>query len=333
MGILSLKPSSFIINLGITLVLSGLIMVYVKQKFASYDRHFNTIDNHLKNLVSMVQKQSASLATSAVNWCSQPDSKLKSNTSGNSSLAAEGAVEAAKNAHEMFGGVDSDSKLNDKSLNKIIVSDNESESYTDDDDEEEDDESSSDSNTEENEKIEEIVLDNFKLNGDIKQIFITNEEPMHFLNNLMVLGNQKILGETLDLDDANESSIDSIEDLSESDSDDENDEKIDNELVDIESKLLCLTTETIIDNIENIESHTSVDDSLSTLIVNDEADNYDKEVRETETETEREELSPLNMSVGQLVEMSKNNLQDLCKSRNLSIKGSKKELIDRLLNK
>lgn len=327
MGILSLKPSSFIINLGITLVLSGLIMVFIKQKFASYDKQFNTIDNHLKNLVSMVQKQSVSLASSPVNWCSQPDSKVNLNKDS-SSLAAEGALDAAKEAHEKFGGV---SQKDDKSLNKIVVSDNEeeSESYTDDDDESKSD-SDSGSESEESEEleqnVEEIQLDNLKLNGEIKQIFITNEEPMHFLNNLMILGNhKKVLGETLDLDNLQESELhNNTNDSSDNSSDDETESESDNEdngdgdeSINNESKLVSLMPENIVDNVNNETPY----------------NNEEQNIRTNEVSESTESLSPLNMSVGQLVEMSKNNLQELCKSRNLSIKGSKKELIDRLLNK
>lgn len=336
MGILSLKPSSFIINLGITLVLSGLIMVFIKQKFASYDKQFQIIDYNLKNLLTTVQKQTASFASSAVNWCSQSDSKVNLNKES-SSLAAEGALDAAKEAHEKFGTTGNIlSQKSDKNLNKIVVSDNEeeSESYTD------DDESNSDSETEESEneeseKVEEIQLDNLKLNGEIKQIFITNEEPMHFLNNLMVLGNhKKLLGETLDLDNlqnvelddnSNGSSDNSSDDDSESESenedneDNENNKILSDESTTIETKLVSLIPENIVENV-NASNETPNKNEDQNILKNEEPETI-------------ESLSPLNMSVGQLVEMSKNNLQELCKSRNLSIKGSKKELIDRLLNK
>lgn len=328
MGILSLKPSSFIINLGITLVLSGLIMVYVKQKFASYDKQFNTIDNYLKNLVSMVQKQSASFASassSRVNWCSQSDSKNDSEHT-KSSLAAEGALDAAKDAHDRFG-------------DKIVVSDNESdsetESETEDDSESEsetDAETDIENKTEKN--IEEIHLDNLKFNGEIKQIFITGEEPMHFLNNLMVLGNPKIIGKTLDLDME-------LDNLKDNETDDDTSDSSDTENDDSESEDDSLLANNQLE-IKNDESYVKDSESLSqtnTEVLNlSNVFNVLKTQNENQSKLEENEslslsLSHLNMSVGQLVEMSKNNLQELCKSRNLSIKGSKKELIDRLLNK
>lgn len=332
MGILSLKPSSFIINLGITLVLSGLIMVYVKQKFASYDKQFNSIDNHLKNLVSMVQKQSASFASSVssrVNWCSQPDSKINSLNTDSSSLAAEGALDAAKEAHDRFGG-------------KIVVSDNESDDSSESESEDSSESESEDSTESESESksqklqedrhMEEIQLDHLKVNGEIKQIFITGEEPMHFLNNLMVLGNQKMIGKTLDLDNIRDNETDGGDSSETSDvesDDSEREESNDDEslLLDNESKLVSLKLENEVepknDNDVKVE-HSNVIEELVEL----------ESQKEIETKIVESELtSPLNMTVGQLVELSKHHLQDLCKSRNLSVKGSKKELIDRLLNK
>ena len=347
MGILSLKPSSFIINLGITLVLSGLIMVYVKQKFASYDRQFNTIDNHLKTLVSMVQKQSASFASSSgVNWHGQSDSKTGLNS--DSSLAAEGAVEAAKETHEKFGGgMNYEAQKNNiKSLNRIIVSDNETDSDNT-------DESGSESESEsESEDVEEIGIDNLKFNGEIKQIFITSEEPMHFLNNLMVLGNQKTVGGTFDLDNLQVDELENESDSSDIDSSDDSDysgDEVDDmstlDLVNLENletsetKLVSFIRENKVDIIEqngNLYTNISEVDETLTQPQDQPQDQSPFQCEFNEVNDKLitdDELEPLNMNLGQLVEMSKNHLQDLCKSRNMSVKGSKKELIDRLLNK
>lgn len=58
----------FIINLGITLLLCGLIMFYVRQRFAAYDRHLSEQSQLLKHLVSNIQTTllpSNELATSS----------------------------------------------------------------------------------------------------------------------------------------------------------------------------------------------------------------------------------------------------------------------------
>ena len=45
----------FIISLGITLLLCGLLMFYVRQRFAAYDRHLIEQSQLLKHLVSNIQ--------------------------------------------------------------------------------------------------------------------------------------------------------------------------------------------------------------------------------------------------------------------------------------
>ena len=58
----------FIISLGITLLLCGLLMFYVRQRFAAYDRHLIEQSQLLKHLVSNIQTNmgpSSELASSS----------------------------------------------------------------------------------------------------------------------------------------------------------------------------------------------------------------------------------------------------------------------------
>ena len=55
MGIFGFDKVSFVVGLGITLLLCGLIMFYVKQRFSVYDRAITEQSQLLKYLVSSIQ--------------------------------------------------------------------------------------------------------------------------------------------------------------------------------------------------------------------------------------------------------------------------------------
>lgn len=333
MGILDkVKSCHFVINLGITLVLSGLIMVYVKQKFLSYDRQINQQNNLLKQLVSMVQ-----------NKASLPEA----------SLAASGAVDAAKVAHKQFSMNSND--------NKIKVSDSESSNTDSESDSESDEESDTeDENNENDEKSEDTIeiqredknKKPFHDFSEIKQIIITNSSEGNMLDNLhnllstsrqlsnMNLEKVDSLIESLDLDNlnelnyienGNESGSESDSELSsDSDSDNEDDNENDNE--DIKSEL--------IKNM-NLKKELSYDEN-SEININNLNDNLElmsmstyqnKVIENTNDEQLKQNNDEDKLKLNYLVDMSKSQLQELCKSKNLSVKGSKKELIDRILGK
>jgi hypothetical protein len=317
MGILDkIKSSHFIINLGITLVLSGLIMVYVKQKFSSYDRQLNYQNGLLKELTHLVKKM-----------------QLQSN--GIPSLASDGAIDAAKIAHKQFS-----EKIND---NKIKVSDSESSDTDDSESETESESEDEDENDNDSEDTVEIERENkpFQEFSEIKQIIITNSNEGNVLDNLhnlmsvsrplsiknMNLENLESLD--LDLDNLNEDGIENgsesdSEMSSDSDSDNDN-ENEDSDNVNKENQSQSMKNMNLNYNEMNINNNSELMSMSS----------YGSKV--VENPNTEEELNQNNenskLELNHLVDMSKTQLQELCKTKNLSIKGSKKELIDRILNR
>ena len=263
----------FVIGLGITLLLCGLIMFYVKQRFSVYDRAITEQSQMLKHLVSSIQTDTSFLRS------------------------AQGAVNAAKNAREMFettlgGGqcVGDECDVVEDNVHRIVVSDDEdnsgsvsdSESDSDSDSESESD-SESDSESENDVECEENVeqavsLDDNKLN--IRQINV-NDIKVVKLDDLTI--NENIQSLTSD-------EIESVSEHFKFDVDETND--MSSNLVD---SILSYHNGDDID----------IDDSLSNL-------------------------DP-SFSKNKYLDLSKSQLQDLCKEKNFSVKGSKKDLIDRLI--
>lgn len=247
MGILSFDKLSFVVGLGITLLLCGLIMFYVKQKFSVYDRAITEQSQLLKHLVSSIQMSSSQ------------------------TLSADGAVHSARRAHDIFGGVTN----NDS---RIVVSDDDG----DDDGDEENCDNDSDSDT----VSDDSSSDDSSSDDDEDDDNISGK-TFNILDNIKVV---------------------SVDDL-----------RLSNEtkLVDEISNVNIDTEETNIGNDINI--------------LNTDELNFDENGELIEKETfDNENLDNL-LEKRKYVELNKSQLQDLCKERNLSIKGSKKDLIDRLM--
>jgi hypothetical protein len=265
MGTFGFDKLSFIVGLGITLLLCGLIMFYVKQKFSVYDRSITEQSQLLKYLVSSIQM------------------------GPQCPVSAPGAVDEAKRAHNSFGIVGGNSD------GRILVSDdedddNESEDESDIDSDESDSESDSVSDNENDDdnyshksklfNLNSSVLDDDKLN--IKQINLSSD-------------NIKIVN----VDDVRLASEHINHLTSELLSEDNHNHRENNQSHDDDKTLQELNLD---DNDELIGDSTSKLDNLENML---EKRKY--------------------------VELSKTQLQDLCKERNLSQKGSKKDLIDRLM--
>lgn len=311
----------FVISLGITLLLSGLIMFYVKQRFSVYDRHITEQNQLLKHLVN-------SIRTNA------------------SPLSAKGAVDEARKYHEQLN---LNNMVNANSL--IVVSDDEneesdedssSEESTADDSKESDTESDSDDND-----VEEH--DDNKLN--IKQINLSNDGIGIGiglkLDNLS--GMFKYLDKTSGDNDDNESnnSDDDADDSDDSDdSDDDSGEESQLELVSNETNncvlLQCVNIEDTLNLNNDNENENNETSQLQFPNMNNSQKSLPSELKTVSVNlNENDEKVELSVSENgdlenllikqKYIDMSKHNLQELCKERNISSKGSKKELIDRLL--
>jgi len=256
----------FVIGVGITLLLCGLIMFYVKQKFSVYDRHIMEQSQLLKHLVNSIQSM-----TPAV-------------------LSSNGSVEQAKRIHEQFNNgysriVVSDDEYESESAESESESESESETETESDSDETDDDTSDDNDdgSESNHITTPIIvskLDDQKLN--IKQINLSNDGV-----------------KIVHIEDVSESLP--VDNLLENDTGN-------NEV------LKCSDSDCAIYN----------DVKFVSMKSNDEDEKVD------ELHSNVDNLENL-LNKKKYIELSKNQLQELCKEKNLSTKGSKKELIDRLL--
>jgi len=245
----------FAILFGIVLMVLGLILFYVRQKFSVYDRAITEQSQLLKHLVNSIH---------------------------NNSISARGASDEARRVHEQFSRDNStriivsddedDNDDNDNDDNESTNSSSETEDDTESSTEEEEDDNTSDNEENELNKPRIVVS---KINDDkinIKQINLLNvEENEHKLN---------------------------LDDLSDELAFEQNDQVIEN----VSS-----------DNLKIVSVNLNEDDNKSNIISsnNDYLENMSMEKK--------------------YIDLSKQQLQDLCKDRNLSTKGSKKDLIDRLL--
>jgi len=252
MGLFGFDKVSFVVGLGITLLLCGLIMFYVKQKFSVYDRAIMEQSQLLKHLVSSIQMNS-------------------------SSLSANGAVDTARKVHNLFG----------EENNRIVVSDDES---GDDDNDDNDDNVSSDSET------------------------------------------------ISDSDDSDDDCDDSVDGDNECDNNIEGCVTESNSLEDEKLNIKVVNVDDL--NILNI-NHLS-EEQTTNLMFNKENDTYtendndEQDINENVDNAEKKWiLENDNLEImtekSKYIELNKVQLQELCKERNLSIKGSKKDLIDRLI--
>jgi hypothetical protein len=338
-----LDKISFLICLGVTLLLTGLIIFFMRQKFAVYDRHITEQSQLLKHLVA----------------------KLENNIhTTNAMLAAPSAIAAAKEAHKQFGQNGGHVLSN----SKIIVSDDEDTSESE--SEGSDDDASSTS--EDDSEVSEIDADN--LNVQCKQIKLdeltygskySGDEHHISLNDIDNVGETKTINlNTLDDLDVDENS-DMNTDTDDSEDDDDDDDDIDIEDDERSSEKLPITrTEA------KLTVYHADDDNASDIIevneLNSTEQNYsDSSLNNTLSLKQilLDEDSEIKISNGKNKNNKKNNdindskdnqylefletnddplklndmklpqLKELCKSRNLSTNGNKKELIERLINK
>lgn len=262
MSIFGVDKLAFVVGLGITLLLCGLIMFYVKQKFAIYDRALMDIGQQLKYLVGSIQHGIPSQ---------------------DSSISAQGAVDQAKRTYSMFGG-DSD--------NRILVSDDENEKESDGSESENDSESDDSDNesVSDNEKDDNSASNNHLHNSFVQNHSVLDDDTLNIKQINLPFDNIKVVNVN-DLRLMNEQTIVSTNELS----------HMDNGAVCSEDK--CVNLEEFkLDNNDELLIKIHNDDNLESILK--------KKI---------------------YVDLTKSELQELCKERNLSVKGSKKDLIDRLI--
>lgn len=282
----------FIISLGITLLLCGLIMFYVRQRFAAYDRHLIEQSQLLKHLVSNIQ----------------------TNMGPSSELASSSAIHAAQLIHNR--------KNVGENNEKIVVSDDEIDS---DSESESENESDSESSVSDSDSEDENKNNKCETLGKCQILPFGN-----MLSTLMTVNkssNKKDMSENDTNEDSDEESTDSScdslsrESLS-------NDEIIKEQIKHIDftptiDDIKVLENDDVdsylnVHNLdEEISNKNNVLDEIHVTKLNDVIEKSDN-------------LETKKKPIFNLKDLSKKALQDICKDRNLPINGTKGDLINRL---
>ena len=293
----------FIISLGITLLLCGLLMFYVRQRFAAYDRHLIEQSQLLKHLVSNIQ----------------------TNLVPSSELAAASAMKAAQQIHNK-----KNVNENNENTDKIVVSDDEIDSESESDSESDSDSDSSDSvsdneDEKENNKCETLGKCPILPFGNMLSTLMTVNKSSN-KQNVREKENEKD-SDADDEDSEDEDSKDSLSSDSLSDDDELNNEQIKH--IDFSPKLdgiKILDNQDIGIKLNDNNLDISFEDiSNNKLNVLDEI--HVKKLNDVIEDSDDLETNKFNLN---LKDLSKKALQDICKERNFPTNGTRGELIKRL---
>lgn len=322
MSIFNLISGGFIVCLGIILLLCGLIMIYVKQRFASYDRHLTEQSQLLKHVVASIENN------------------MVHNTRGQGQLASTTAIEAARRISR--GG--NTNGVNGSDDNKIIVSDDEASSNENESDNDSDNDDSSESVDD-----DESESENSRDEKRMKLLQAQNKLTLDVLAGLPhkpSISPSSIEDSDVDLDihDNDDNENDS------SDSDSESSHNIDISVKSDGIKLVELDEDELTSsNVKEFNHINNHDDSTEDLhirkiddtntnkktIVNLDVD-FELDVgNSNHYETKKIVTTNLENSLDKdklahLKDLKKQQLQELCKERNLNINGTRLELIKRL---
>ena len=293
----------FIISLGITLLLCGLLMFYVRQRFAAYDRHLIEQSQLLKHLVSNIQ----------------------TNLVPSSELAAASAMKAAQQIHNK-----KNVNENNKNTDKIVVSDDEIDSESESDSESDSDSDSSDSvsdneDEKENNKCETLGKCPILPFGNMLSTLMTVNKSSN-KQNVREKENEKD-SDADDEDSEDEDSKDSLSSDSLSDDDELNNEQIKH--IDFSPKLDGIK---VLDNQDiGIKLNDNNLDISFEEISNNKLNVLDeihvKKLNDVIEDSDDLETNNFNLN---LKDLSKKALQDICKERNFPTNGTRGELIKRL---
>ena len=293
----------FIISLGITLLLCGLLMFYVRQRFAAYDRHLIEQSQLLKHLVSNIQ----------------------TNLVPSSELAAASAMKAAQQIHNK-----KNVNENNKNTDKIVVSDDEIDSESESDSESDSDSDSSDSvsdneDEKENNKCETLGKCPILPFGNMLSTLMTVNKSSN-KQNVREKENEKD-SDADDEDSEDEDSKDSLSSDSLSDDDELNNEQIKH--IDFSPKLDGIK---VLDNQDiGIKLNDNNLDISFEEISNNKLNVLDeihvKKLNDVIEDSDDLETNKFNLN---LKDLSKKALQDICKERNFPTNGTRGELIKRL---
>ena len=293
----------FIISLGITLLLCGLLMFYVRQRFAAYDRHLIEQSQLLKHLVSNIQ----------------------TNLVPSSELAAASAMKAAQQIHNK-----KNVNENNKNTDKIVVSDDEIDSESESDSESDSDSDSSDSvsdneDEKENNKCETLGKCPILPFGNMLSTLMTVNKSSN-KQNFREKENEKD-SDADDEDSEDEDSKDSLSSDSLSDDDELNNEQIKH--IDFSPKLDGIK---VLDNQDiGIKLNDNNLDISFEEISNNKLNVLDeihvKKLNDVIEDSDDLETNKFNLN---LKDLSKKALQDICKERNFPTNGTRGELIKRL---
>ena len=296
----------FIISLGITLLLCGLLMFYVRQRFAAYDRHLIEQSQLLKHLVSNIQ----------------------TNLVPSSELAAASAMKAAQQIHNKKN-VNENNK-NNENTDKIVVSDDEIDSESESDSESDSDSDSSDSvsdneDEKENNKCETLGKCPILPFGNMLSTLMTVNKSSN-KQNFREKENEKD-SDADDEDSEDEDSKDSLSSDSLSDDDELNNEQIKH--IDFSPKLDGIK---VLDNQDiGIKLNDNNLDISFEEISNNKLNVLDeihvKKLNDVIEDSDDLETNKFNLN---LKDLSKKALQDICKERNFPTNGTRGELIKRL---
>lgn len=293
MNFFKFESVGFIISLGITLLLCGLIMFYVRQRFAAYDRHLVEQSQLLKHLVSTIQANSANASRQE--------------------LAAPAAVKAAE-------------KVFSNNENKIIVSDDEVDS--DSEEESDSDTESSDSETskesEDNSKccdsLGKCPVNSFPFGNMLSLLANNNQKKINIENE-----------SDSESDSESDNDEDSDEDSKSSKSTRDSLNDFVNKTEEIKhiefspnlDGIKSIADDDLMDKL-NIQSlDISVSDSSKINLDEIQVKKLDEIIQDDDNNKQIETISNLK-------DLSKKALQDLCKERNLPVNGTRGELIKRL---
>jgi hypothetical protein len=290
-----LETNGFIICLGIILLLTGLIMFYVKQRFSVYDKIISEQNKLLKHVVASIEYSSLG---------------GMQNASGlSNSIALQTAREIS-------------SRMNEDNT-RISVSDDESseEVYS----ESEEDESQSE-NSSENDASVESENEREIIKVDHSQTKILKISNLDYINNMHNDSSSSSI-DNIDSDDDEDDT-----DESESNKEEMNDIESKLNIQDHFIKVIELTPDET-DNDEGtkyVNSNSNTSEPKQESILSSTKLNVEEVHEDVKHSISKKIDLANNLAVSTLSGLKKTELESLCKDKNLSTKGRRLELIKRL---